>query len=212
VAELVDVLSFQLYPAADGSPEDSMDLLAATRAALQVEGVDPDARPIWNTEINYGLQGGLPAEPASEERQQANVARTFLLNAASGIERVYWYSWDLNTIADTLLVMEDSTTPSPAGMAYRSVQSWLVDHVVQSCGKAGRGVWACSLLGPQGESWVYWSTKGPAEIRTAFSARAAEPLGQPAHALPLGGTTVQVGETPVLVSINAMGAEAPPRV
>jgi hypothetical protein len=211
VSDLVDVLSFQLYPAADGSPEDSMDLLAATRAALQVEGVDPDARPIWNTEINYGLQGGLPAEPATEERQQANVARTFLLNAASGIERVYWYSWDLNTIADTLLVAEDATTPSPAGEAFAAVQPWLVDQVVSSCERAGGGVWACSLLGPEGESWVYWSAKGSAQVRTAFEATSAQPLGEPAEAVPLGGTSLEVGEVPVRVTTGSSGA-VPPRV
>jgi hypothetical protein len=205
------VLSFQLYPLADGSPEDSLDLLAATRALLEIEGVDP-AKPIWNTEINYGLQGGIPAEPAPEERQQANVAKTYLLNAANGIDRVYWYSWDLNTIADTLLVGADAATPSRAGKAFEAVQPWLLDHVVQSCDRAGGGVWACSLLSAEGESWVYWSTKGTAEVRTAFSARSFEPLGGPAEALPLGGTTVQVGDVPVLVSGAAQAPAAPPRV
>jgi hypothetical protein len=204
VADYVDVLSFQLYPLADGSPEDSLDLLAATRALLEIEGVDL-AKPIWNTEINYGLQGGIPAEPAPEERQQANVAKTYLLNAANGIDRVYWYSWDLNTIADTLLVGADAATPSTAGKAFEAVQPWLLDHVVQSCDRAGGGVWACSLVGSEGESWVYWSNKGPAEVRTAFSARSFEPLGDESSQVPIGGTTLDVGKIPTLVS-----TEAPP--
>jgi hypothetical protein len=211
VADYVDVLSFQLYPEADGSPEDSMVLLAATRELLSQEGVDP-AKPIWNTEINYGLQGGVPADPAPEERQQANVAKTYLLNAANGIDRVYWYSWDLNTIADTLLVGADAATPTTAGQAFEAVQPWLVDHVVQSCAKAGGGVWACSLLGAEGESWVYWSTTGPAEVRTAFEAAVAEPLGQPAEALPLGGTSLEIGERPVLVSGSEGALEPGPSV
>jgi hypothetical protein len=212
VADYVDVLSFQLYPLADGSPEDSMVLLAATRELLSQEGVDP-AKPIWNTEINYGLQGGIPAEPAPEERQQANVAKTFLLNAANGIERVHWYSWDLNTIADTLLVGADAATPTPAGKAFEAVQPWLVDHVVQSCAKAGGGVWACSLLGPEGESWVYWSTKASADVQTTFGARAMEPLVGTAEPLPLGGTNMTVGRLPLLVTSDASGAPAlPPRV
>jgi hypothetical protein len=213
VADLVDVLSFQLYPEPKGSPEDAMTLLAAVKEALRVEGVDPDAKPIWNTEINYGLQGGVPAEPAAEEEQQANVARTYLLNAANGIGRVYWYSWDLATIADTLLVeAADAATPTSAGTAFATTQDWLVDHVVQSCAKAGGGVWACSLLGPEGESWVYWSTKGSAEVRTAFEAAAAQPLTGPAEALPLGGATIPVGEAPVLVTGDVAGAALPPRV
>ena len=42
-------------------------------------------------------------------------------------------------------------------------------------------------------------------------ATSAETLGQPGEALPLGGTTVQVGELPVLVSSDpSVAAPRPP--
>ena len=77
-------------------PERSLELLDAARGILARAGVAAD-KPIWDTEINYGLQGGEPATPATPEQQQANVALTYLLNAAGGIGRVYWYAWDLHT-------------------------------------------------------------------------------------------------------------------
>jgi len=43
---------------------------------------------IWNTEVNYGLTG-LPVSPTPTKQQVANVARTYLLNAANRVERVY---------------------------------------------------------------------------------------------------------------------------
>ena len=53
-------------------------------------------KPIWNTEVNYGLVGGgVGARPISTDRQVGNVIRTFVLNAANRVSRVYWYSWDL---------------------------------------------------------------------------------------------------------------------
>ncbi len=112
VADLTDVLSLQLYPEAGAGPERGLELLAAARESLRLQGV-PDDKPIWNTEINYGLQGGEPAAPAPPEQQQANVATTYLLNAAGGIARVYWYSWDLHTIADTDMVAADNDTLTP---------------------------------------------------------------------------------------------------
>ena len=117
VADLADVLSLQLYPEAGAGPERGPELLAAARESLRLQGV-PDDKPIWNTEINYGLQGGEPAAPAPPEQQQANVATTYLLNAAGGIGRVYWYSWDLHTIADTDMVTADNDTLTPGGEAF----------------------------------------------------------------------------------------------
>jgi polysaccharide biosynthesis protein PslG len=103
VADLVDVVSLQLYPEVDAGPERSLELLDAARGILARAGVAAD-KPIWDTEVNYGLQGGEVATPASTEQQQANVALTYLINAAGGIGRVYWYAWDLHAIADTDLV------------------------------------------------------------------------------------------------------------
>ena len=54
------------------------------------------SKPIWNTEVNYGLVGGgQSVAPLAVDRQVANVLRTFVLNAGNRVARVYWYSWDL---------------------------------------------------------------------------------------------------------------------
>ena len=76
-------------------------------------------KPIWNTEINYGLTG-TEVDPAPTNEQQSNVVRTYLLNAANGVERVYWYGWDQQSIVDTLLTEPDLVTLTPAGRAFRS--------------------------------------------------------------------------------------------
>jgi hypothetical protein len=48
------------------------------------------ALPIWNTE-------GAPTrtDDATEEEARAAVARTYLMMPILGVERFYWYTWDI---------------------------------------------------------------------------------------------------------------------
>jgi hypothetical protein len=212
VADLVDVVSLQLYPEVGAGPERTGELLVAARAALALQGVAAD-KPIWNTEVNYGLQGGEPTKPAPPERQQANVALTYLLSAAGGIGRVYWYAWDLHTIADTDLLAADNATVSPAGTAFDTVQRWLLGSKVERCDTAVDGTRVCQLQRPEGPARVYWNPRQKTEVRTAFDATTAEILGAAAREVPFGGTTFTVGATPVLVTSDASGhSSLPPRI
>lgn len=210
VANWVDVVSLHLYPLSQQGPEASAKLLTASRTMLGALDV---RKPIWNTEINYGLEGGEPATPALPERQQANVATTYLLNAADGVERVYWYSWDLHTIADTDLVEADNTTLTPAGRSFGVAQRWMLGTKVESCDASQSGTWTCVLQAPEGVRRVYWNSGGTSAVRTAFDATSAEVLGQLAGELPPGGTVLQVGEVPVLVTSDDSGSSSlPPRL
>ncbi|MDX6357709.1 MAG: polysaccharide biosynthesis protein PslG, partial [Nocardioidaceae bacterium] len=94
-----DANALSLYPMATyggrpGGPEDAMALLASAHSLLARAGV-PAALPVWGTEINYGLPSGAPgqltATPISDARQVANVLRTYVLGAARGLSRLFWY-------------------------------------------------------------------------------------------------------------------------
>ena len=70
-----DAISLNLYPldkygTALGTPEKSMALLAQARTLLGYGGV-PASKPIWNTEINYGMRrrpGAAPISAAARRR------------------------------------------------------------------------------------------------------------------------------------------------
>jgi hypothetical protein len=47
-------------------------------------------------------------------------------------------------------------------------------------------------------------------VQTGFGATSAEVLGQTATPIPLGGTTLQVGNTPVLVTAATSGSSGLP--
>jgi hypothetical protein len=210
VGDMVDVVSLQLYPEPDLGPARSSELLVAARGILDRDGVPAD-KPVWDTEINFGLRGGLPATPATVEQQQAKVAMTYLIDASAGVGRVFWYAWDLHAIADTDLVGADNVTPTAAGRAFDEVQRWMIGSKVESCTDAGHA-WVCVIRAPEGERRVYWSPNGSATVRTAFDATTTQTLAGPVQALPLGGTTLQVGWLPVMVTSGSGVSPAPPRL
>ncbi|MGZ5399606.1 MAG: hypothetical protein ACXWDM_06290 [Nocardioides sp.] len=206
VARHLDVVSVNAYPLDDEAPEDSMALIRFAKQALP-QGAR--GKPVWNTEINYGLvsgaSGGDPAQKISNARQAAFVARTYLLNAASDVRRVYWYSWTVGKIANTHLVKANQTTLTPAGRAYQVVHDWLVGTNVSTCARARRGTLAGTYTCVARESRrevrrIYWKPSGqPVGITTHRTATRWSDLS--------GNTTrrtgpfrVRVGGAPIMVT------------
>ena len=83
-----------------------------------------------------GSLGGTRAATISAERQAAYVIRTYLLNAARGIKRVHWYSYNIatgKTVARTLANLRDAAAFHLAGLredGYPTPEAvTLCDHV-----------------------------------------------------------------------------------
>jgi hypothetical protein len=218
VWKLYDSLAFSLYPlpTAQGhpaGPEDSMRLLGQVRSRLRKDHV-PASKPIWNTEVNYGLQtgslGGTHAAPISNARQASYVARTYLLNAAAGIRRVFWYRYDWGilpgggTLGNTLLSQpNDPTQVTPAGKAFALVQKWMHGTLVGSgsarpCAKDRHGTYTCVVRDSSGTRRIYWNPRHRATVRLAANARHAQGiLG--AVSKVTRGSKLTVGYRPVMV-------------
>ncbi len=164
VARWIDVVSLNLYPGTRERPEHSMALLAASRSMLSAARVH---KPIWNTEINYGLQtgGGGTAARISEKRQASYVARTYVLNAANGVQKVFWYSWGLQRLANTRLTYAGGSL-TPAGRAYGTVHDWLVGSRVASCARDGRGTYHCVAKYSGGVRHIFWNPTRKVSIKT----------------------------------------------
>jgi hypothetical protein len=196
VASYVDVVSLNLYPPKVGSPETSMSLLREMRRILAADGVH---KPIWNTEINYGLIGnGKNAIKISQRQQAANVTRTFVLNAANRIQRVYWYAWDLHGIGNTDLTKHNNATLTEAGLAYRVVSSWLVGGRVGACSVGSSGAYTCAVHYSGGVKRIYWDPSGRTTIRAMGSSTYIEGMLGARRTLH-GGERLSVGYAPILV-------------
>ncbi|MFZ2013797.1 MAG: hypothetical protein WAV00_08255 [Nocardioides sp.] len=213
-----DVVALSLYPMPrygrrTGVPEDAITLLNAAKRELRRAGV-PASKPIWDTEINYGLQsgsrGGTAAAPISRAKQTANVARTYLLQAANGVKRVFWYRYDWGripgggTIGNTLLTDPDNTARmTAAGHAYVRVQTWMHGTLQgkpghRPCAKDSHGTYRCLVTDSSGTRRIYWNPFHRATVKLAAGARHKQYLtGAPTGVR--GGATLRVDFRPVVV-------------
>lgn len=213
-----DALAFSLYPLPRygrraGGPEDVVTLLREVRARLHGAGV-PRRKPIWNTEVNYGLQsgalGGHRAVRISDAKQASYVVRTYLLNAANGVKRVFWYRYDMGllqgggTLSNTLLSTPGVPTHvTPAGHAYRLVQHWMTGTLVgpgghRPCQRDSRGTYTCVVSYAGGTRRIYWNPYHQARVTLARSARARQGVFGATSSI-RGGSRLTVDYRPVMV-------------
>jgi hypothetical protein len=163
VKNFIDKVGLSLYPTTSGNPESSTEAKKGPlKTVKRILAKYKVTKPIWNTEINYGLAaGGTGARPPriSAERQAAYVVRTFLLDANARIERVFWYSWDLQPFANTLL-SSPSGTPSAAGKAFGLTQKWVAGSKLTGCSMvkkgAAKGAYVCTLKSKGNVKRIYW--------------------------------------------------------
>jgi hypothetical protein len=199
VSAYVDALSFQLYPVATGTPESSMALLAAVRRILARNNI---SKPIWNTEVNYGMVSGAGSGTApaiSSARQVGNLMRTYVLNAGNRVSRVYWYSWDLLGMSNTQLVAADRITLTPAGKAFTTTRTWLQGARPVGCSRAKTGTWTCTFTTATQTRRIIWNPSRSTSVKLAFRASSVATWDSAATARPMG-SRVAVGVVPVLVS------------
>lgn len=194
VGHYIDVVSLSLYPMATGSPESSMTQLRQVKTILAKYGVN---KPIWNTEINYGVTGETVAL-LSNARQAANVGRTYVLNAANGVKRVHWYEWDLQNIANTRMTYANKHTVSPAGRAFSVVRSWMVDARMDGCTRNSAGTYTCTITYAYGKKRAYWNPSRTVYVRTASSATWKQGLDGVRTTIS-GGKSLRVSYSPVVV-------------
>ena len=211
----VDATAFSLYPVDQingrpAGPEDSMTLVRGIRAALAKDKV-PASKPMWNAEVNYGYRtggaGGTPAVPISDEQQAAYVLRTYILNAAQGLSRVFWYRYDLTAItANTHMVeLASPSTMSLAGDAFYRVQKWLKGGTLvgtptaRPCAKDRHGTYTCVIRYDRTHvGRVYWNPTKSVKKTTVKSTRSWE-SGLGAHHTVKHKVTLKVNYLPTLV-------------
>jgi hypothetical protein len=211
----VDANAPSLYPKAVyghriGGPEDAMRLLSQVRRRLADVGV-PAGLPVWGSELNYGVESGSrAATPISERRQVANVMRTYLLGAARGLARVFWYRYDWGyvpslggTLGNTLLTVPGSWDQvTPAGRALDTVQRWLHGRLVgvhrhRPCARDRRGTYTCVVRYAAGTRTIMWNPTRLVRVDVRGAAY-RQTAGTPPHRVG-ARTVVRVGYEPVML-------------
>jgi hypothetical protein len=181
----VDVFAAHTYPASLGTPVDRGYLAKLWESTLAAAGA-PDL-PLWDTENNFGLAGPGAANPDQDIEGQTAAswtARTYLDALRLGISRVYWYSWgpDLDLVG---IQMHEGT---PAAVAYKTLQDWIVGATFQGCN--GSAKVTCRFAKDGKQFRIVWPEKGNASFKTKGAAQVCS----------LDGTCTAVKGTKLAVS------------
>ena len=99
--EVADVIGYHFY--LDEAPEALATwYIPSVWAILAARG--QASKPLWNTEGGY-LRPTVPGpKTLSDDLGAAYLARTYLLNWASGVSRFYFYAWDNHTTTNICLL------------------------------------------------------------------------------------------------------------
>jgi hypothetical protein len=194
VADTVDAVALDPFPLQAGTPEDALDLICQARQILREHGVD---LPVWTNEINYGVPSGGAGgvEPYSDGEQAAVVARTYLLHAAMGVDRVYWLGWFSNENLAVEMARDGVTTP--AGIAYTTVHGWLGGSSRPRCA-VDKGLYTCLASSDGDVLRILWRERGSSRVRAASGATGIENLAGERRPLD-GDDMVRVGREPVAI-------------
>ncbi len=198
IGKSFDAIGLDAYPLERGAPEDSITLIGKARRLLASHKV---TAPLWNVEINYGVVSGgnSTAHHSSATKQASYVMRTYVLNAAAKIKRVYWLLWGRYPTLDIQMVGTDGVTPSAAGRAYARVEKWLTGEKVQGCHQARHShVYTCTMTRHGRTSWIYWVPSGRTSVPAPAGARHVQSMtgvvSNTHH-----GKAIRVTSAPVLV-------------
>ncbi len=173
-----------------GAPEGMAATLEAIRGVTA--GTSAAGKPVWNAQSAWVLSTG-----GVDKATQANyVARTLLLNAGLGVERLYWYAWD-DRDGSVLPLSDGQGQPTAAGAAYAVVEGWLAGAQMNGCAATAGGLWTCQLVRGASTEWVLWSAAGTVSASALGKAQVTDLSGQTA-AVGAGGT-VEVSGSPVLL-------------
>ena len=171
----IDAYSAHLYPNGSGSPADRG--AGVTRMREILDEVGAPHRPLWDTEVNYGLAGPGPTTPhrsISGATAAEYVARTYLDSIRWGLDRVYWYEWAPanNYLGITMY------RGTAAARSLATVQGWLSRSTFLGC--TGYNLHDCRFRSGAKTFRVVWSDLGSSTISTRgarVSCLVAGPIG-----------------------------------
>ncbi|MGA9966385.1 MAG: hypothetical protein WBQ10_14395 [Terriglobales bacterium] len=128
--QYADAISYHAYIPV---PENIVPLLSELKQTLQQFGLS--SKPIWDSEGSWGPTGEGQDPPA-------DISRLLILQAAEGISRVMWYSWD-NRKLGNLWNQEEGV--KPAAKAYEQLEDWLIGATFDHPCEEKEGTWTCDL-------------------------------------------------------------------
>lgn len=187
----MDVASQHFY--FSHQPEQTVPVIRAMRAVMQRHGIGHV--PVWNTEVGVAFAAKAKEWPglSAEELVYSLMLRTYLLNAAEGVERVYWYAWDNRTLGLKAAGLDHARAAKAARAA-----AHLAGSVQGVACRSDGALWRCRAQAPHGPIEVMWLAGNKPSPRAMKFDRPASRWGLVPAVFPAGGK-VMLDARPVVV-------------
>jgi len=182
------------YPMEDIVP--GVKLLRQTLVKYGLSGL-----PLWNTEASWELNSNM-----DQDGQASWIMRYYAAQAALGVSRFIEFAYDHCTWGTlwSSPLCTGSEVPAgqltEAGIAYGTIENWLLGANLTHCEQYENGLWACELQRAGNyDAWMLWSSTGtsiPVPIPANFGLNVYRDWQDNVTALP---TEITVGQMPILL-------------
>jgi polysaccharide biosynthesis protein PslG len=145
--QYVDVIAFHNYAT---PPEAAAGVLSNVRYVMDKYQVK---LPLWDSE---GAAGGTSTPIA---QAAGYLARKYLVDLSVGVPRFNWYTWgSANALAVATVNNDLSRSPTAAGTAVATLQSWLVGAIVKQVTNDDAGTWQMNIVFASGKKGlIVWN-------------------------------------------------------
>ena len=188
LASYVDVIGYHVY---ETPPERTGIDLANVRLVMAANGAS--AIPLWDTE------GASGTTATAVKLAPEYLARKFLTDLAFGSWHFDWYTWGPATPFCVGTEMSNHST-SAAGKAYGYLQGWLSGATLNEATIDSATNWQVGLTLTNGDrGLVVWNPKKTATLTLPAGFGLYDEDDLYGNETPASGSSVEVGESPVLL-------------
>ncbi len=194
----IDGYTVHSYPVASGGPVDRVQQLAQFKTLLALRGAP--VKPIYDTELNYGLAGlGEGRRAIDDATGAAYITQSFIQSIQYGVDSTFWYLWTgTRGYFDLLGVQLDPSTPI-SNAAWNNLRGMVSGQRLTRCIDSGN-VYACQFDSGSGvPSTMLWTSTGTAQVNIAgLGSNCWDLLGNPC--ISVANNQVTVGMLPIRIS------------
>lgn len=189
----VDGYTVHSYPSANGGPADRIANLAQFKSMLVAHRAP--VKPIYDTEMNYGLAGmGEGKVDVPERRGAAFLSQSYIQTAQYGVDGLYWYVWSPDGDPTVGIQFTNGTPEMKA--AWNKSRGWLIGSRIQRCGNSGP-LQICQFTDASGANFsLLWLDSEPADPNLGLTS--LKGLGTRVEALVGEARTSVYGDDPAL--------------
>jgi len=201
-AEYADIINVHFYLDGIDPPEKIPALAAKVRRVMRQNG--QAFKPLWNTESNFGYS--RTNQFITGDDALGYVARAYLIQWHTGVQRHYWYAWENKNFVGIRFVDPVTGQPTPATIAYQTIQTWMIGKTLRRCQIDLNETWRCLLTdssnrSPDSDVEIAWNPDGKIAWPLPARAKAVRSLRGTREAV-TGGQLIELGGMPVYIELS----------